>query len=141
MKPPHRFPFELVDRADFGAARCLVTSGSWWLRGERTLTLPWVIEAATQAAARILAPPQTSAELSLAAIEHASLERPVDAGEVLELRVRLVGRHGALARVESDFSSAGARLGHLSMTLAASPGQAATAGERAVGARLAPERD
>ena len=87
MRPPHRFPFELVDRAADGVAAAAVTAGSWWLRGDTPLTLPWVVEATAQAAARLLAPSTPeSARLSLAGIDEASLVRPVEAGERLELR-------------------------------------------------------
>ena len=119
MRPPHRFPFELVDRAADGVAAAAVTAGSWWLRGDTPLTLPWLVEAAAQAAAHLLAPPsRESARLSLAGIDEASLVRPVEAGERLELRVRLVGRLGELVRVEGEVSADGATIGRLALTLA-----------------------
>ena len=119
MRPPHRFPFELVDRAADGVAAAAVTAGSWWLRGDTPLTLPWVVEATAQAAARLLAPSTPeSARLSLAGIDEASLVRPVEAGERLELRVRLVGRVGELVRVEAELRTDGAPIGRLALTLA-----------------------
>lgn len=121
MRPPHRFPFELVDRATGGAASAGVSAGSWWLRGETPLTLPWLIEAAAQAAARLLPPASGARELALVAIDEASLARPVEAGERLELAVRLAGRVGELVRIEGEVRTDDAVLGSLRLTLAAAP--------------------
>jgi 3-hydroxymyristoyl/3-hydroxydecanoyl-(acyl carrier protein) dehydratase len=122
LRPPHRFPFELVDRAADGAGVLGVTAGSWWLRGETPLTLPWLVEAAAQAAARLLElPAGESARLALAGIDQAVLTRPVEAGERVELRVRLAGRWGALVRIDGELWADGLEIGRLSLTLAASP--------------------
>jgi hypothetical protein len=119
LRPPHRFPFELVDRAAGGAASATVSAGSWWLRGETPLTLPWVIEAAAQAATGLVPPASGARELALVAIDEASLARPVEAGERVELVVRLAGRIGELVRVEGEVRADGAALGRLRLTLAA----------------------
>lgn len=97
-----------------------MTTGAWWLRGRGPLTLPWVVEAAAQAAARSLAtaPGSDSERLALAGIDEARLERPILAGETCELRVRLAGRWGALAKVEADVLADGETIGRLALLLA-----------------------
>jgi len=120
LRPPHRFPFELVDRAVDGAGFSAVTAGSWWLRGSAGLTLPWIVEAVAQAAARVLAQPgETQRRLALAGVDDARLQRPLDAGERCELRVRLVGRWGGLVKVEGEVRADGEPIGQLSLLLAA----------------------
>jgi len=109
---------------DSETGRTFATAGSWWLRGEKSLTLPWLIEAAAQAAARLLAPHEASSQLALAAIEQASLARPIAAGECMDLRVRVVGHWHRWTRVECEMSSGGEELGRLSLTLASNPGAA-----------------
>lgn len=118
MRPPHRFPFEFVDRVDSNGPRALVASNSWWLRGDGPLTLPWLVEAAAQAAARVLDPrPSEGGRLALAAIDQASLDRPVVAGETIDLQMRLVGRFRDLIRVEGVVRSGGEEIGRLALTL------------------------
>ncbi|MCM2270708.1 MAG: hypothetical protein NDJ75_11445 [Thermoanaerobaculia bacterium] len=130
MRPPHRFPFELIDREVGGAARLAASAGGWWLRGERELSLPWLVEAAAQAAARLLASPNAGPaggrRLALAGIDGAELSRPLAPGEVAELRVRLAGRYATLVKVECEVVVDGAPLGRLQLLLAEPPDAAAT---------------
>lgn len=135
MRPPHRFPFELIDREVGGAGRLAASAGGWWLRGESELTLPWLVEAAAQAAARLLAGPDATPtggrRLALAGIDGAELSRPLAPGEVAELRVRLAGRHATLIKVECEVAADGAPLGRLQLLLATPPDAVApTAGPR-----------
>jgi 3-hydroxymyristoyl/3-hydroxydecanoyl-(acyl carrier protein) dehydratase len=140
LKPPHRFPFELVDREVDDAAHLAPTAGGWWLRGTSDLTLPWIVEATAQAAARILAAPESPAggRLALAGIDDARLSRAVAAGERCELRVRLAGRWGGLAKVEGEVLADGASIGRLGLLLATPAEGAAVAAPD--GASTAPSR-
>jgi 3-hydroxymyristoyl/3-hydroxydecanoyl-(acyl carrier protein) dehydratase len=129
LRPPHRFPFELIDREVEGAGRLAVTAGSWWLRGPVGLSLPWIVEAAAQAAARLLAGKEGDRgglrRLALAGIDAAELARPVEPGETCELRVRLAGRFATLIKVESELAVGGAPLGRLALLLASPLDEAA----------------
>jgi len=130
LRPPHRFPFELIDREVDGAGRLGATAGCWWLRGAGGLSLPWVVEAAAQAAARLLAgdaPGSGPRRLALAGIDAAELARPVAPGETCELRVRLTGRFATVIQVEGEVALDGAPLGRLALLLATPPAEA-TAG-------------
>lgn len=130
MRPPHRFPFELVDREVDGGGRLAATAGAWWLRGSSALTLPWIVEAAAQAAARGLGEPGAAPRrLALAGVDAARLDRAVAAGELCELRVRLAGRWGTLVKVEAEVRADGAAIGRLDLLLAALPERAPAASE------------
>jgi 3-hydroxymyristoyl/3-hydroxydecanoyl-(acyl carrier protein) dehydratase len=122
LRPPHRFPFELVDREVDGGGRFAATTAAWWLRGSSELTLPWIVEAAAQAAARVLGEPGTAPRrMALAGVDAARLDRALIAGEICELRVRLAGRWGHLVKVEAEVEAGGAAIGKLDLLLAALP--------------------
>jgi 3-hydroxymyristoyl/3-hydroxydecanoyl-(acyl carrier protein) dehydratase len=122
LRPPHRFPFELVDREVDGAGRLAPTACAWWLRGRSELTLPWIVEAAAQAAARVLGEPGAAPRrMALAGIDAARLDRALTAGEICELRVRLAGRWGNLVKVEAEVEAGGSAIGRLDLLLAALP--------------------
>lgn len=55
--------------------------------------------------------------MALAAIDQASLDRPVVAGETIDLQMRLVGRFRDLIRVEGVVRSGGEEIGRLALTL------------------------
>jgi len=120
LRPPHRFPFELIDRESADRARTAPTVSSWWLRGASPMTLPLLVEATAQAAARLLAPSEThgSAGLALAGIESAELFVPPVAGDGLAIEVRLVARLGGVVRVAGTVSRSEAEVARVVLTLA-----------------------
>lgn len=119
MSLPHRFPFELVDRVDGRAARLRPSAGSWW-RGGTGLGLPWLVEAAAQATARVLGAGGDAGEgedLSLGGVESARLDRPVDPGSDVELRPRIERRMGEVTRAVVAVEIDGAVAGEVTLLL------------------------
>jgi len=90
------------------------------LRGASPMTLPLLVEATAQAAARLLAPSEThgSAGLALAGIESAELFVPPVAGDGLAIEVRLVARLGGVVRVAGTVSRSEAEVARVVLTLA-----------------------
>ena len=122
MSLPHRFPFRLVDRSG-DAVRVAITADAYWLRGAESFGLPFLIEAAAQAAALLAAPAgEALDDLRLAGVSACELKRPICAGEILDLELALEARRGAIARVGATVSSAGEEVARLTLTLSGPSG-------------------
>ena len=118
MTLPHQYPFRLVDRAGERRAIVRLSGGAYWQRQTDLLQVPWLVEAAAQAAGLLLVG-DAGAEptVRLAGIETASLSRPIGGGESIEIEARVAGRLGRLVRVEARASADGESVGRLVLTL------------------------
>lgn len=107
MHLPHTFPFRWIDRVSDGVARVELSANSFWLRGGSGLAAPFCAEIFAQAAALLLAPAREPVSSSrwLAGIENLTLERPLLAGEQLEVHVATRARFGAVIQVEGELRS------------------------------------
>jgi len=111
---PHTYPFRFVDRAvasedgDRTAARTLVrvSANARAAMGERWFSPLLYVEAIAQSALWLQPGGADAARRGfLAGIEGFEFERPPEAGESLEIEVRLAGRFGAVAKFEGRVRS------------------------------------
>lgn len=116
---PHAYPFRFVDTvaaprdAAFagGRVRARVTSNGRAAMGERWQSPLLFVEAIAQAALLLQGgDPERARSGFLAGIEAFSAERSPEAGETLDISVRLVGRFGLVVRFDGEVASAGRTL-------------------------------
>lgn len=121
MNLPHRFPFRWADRVEPGVARLALSTNSTWLRDGGELTAPFCAEVVAQAAALLLedsAPSAPPRQRWLAGIDHLKLERPLQGGESLEVRVAPVGGYGQIVKVSGEIFVRSERVCEVTLLLA-----------------------
>jgi len=83
------------------------------------MPLSLVIEIVAQASAYLLAPEEQGEDLRLAAVERATLDRTVAAGDRLVVVITVERRYGRLLRVRGRVDADGAAVGEAVLVLAA----------------------
>ncbi len=95
-----------MDRRLEDSVRAVLTVNGYWLRGQRSFPPSLLIEVLAQAAILLLPETGEGGRGLLAGIDQASFEeRPVVAGEELQVTVARAGSFGRLAKVVGSVSS------------------------------------
>jgi 3-hydroxymyristoyl/3-hydroxydecanoyl-(acyl carrier protein) dehydratase len=114
---PHAFPFRLAERVEGEAVEVCLTANAVWSRGE-AIVGPLLVEAMAQAAMVLLADPEQRQNGLLAGIDGAEFLSAVAAGDRLRATAKLVGKLGALVKLEAALERDGIVVARAGLLLA-----------------------